>query len=181
MVLSPEDERKMSSFCQWYNHVCWGEGNRVKIDGTDHGLRMDLIPSPAALFHPALPDTDINSSPLGAWHCAHHNKKIRGERGAMSKRGKKPTPHPEDWDTKWPRVEFNKSLHTLPTPCYCFYICLSRSKSFIPQILLCVADGWMDRRLHSSCLLCLHFCLGKKLFLYACVCPSQIKNMCVRA
>lgn len=69
----------------------------------------------------------------------------------------------------------NKSLHTLLTPCYCFYICLSRSNSFIEQTLLCVADGWMDCWLHGGCLLCLHFCLGTKLSLYACVCPSHIK------
>lgn len=166
----------MLSFCQWYNSVCecWGEGNKLKIDGTDHRLRMDLIPSPADLFHPALPDTDVNSSPHEAWHSTHHNKKIRAERGSMSKRGRKPH-SPREW--AW--VKFNKSFHTLPTPCYWFYICLCRSKSFVPQTLLCFADGWMDCRLHSSCLLCLHFCLGTKLSLNACMCPSHIKCVCM--
>lgn len=56
---------------------------------------MDLIRSPPDLFHPALSDSTVNSSQHGAWRCAHHNKKIRAERGAMSKRGKKPTFHPE--------------------------------------------------------------------------------------
>ncbi|KAK2912417.1 hypothetical protein Q8A73_006530 [Channa argus] len=47
---------------------------------------MDLIPGPPDLFHPALPDTDVNSPLHRAWQCTRHNKNIRGERGAMSKR-----------------------------------------------------------------------------------------------
>lgn len=95
------------------------------------------------------------------------------------------------------KVQPNKSFHILPTLCYCFYICLSRcgSNSFIPQTRPCSADRRMDCCLHSSCLLCLHFCLGilvhlffkynKCLYIHAsvyewystvlCKCPSHIK------
>lgn len=152
---------------------------------------MDLNPSQPDSFRPALLDASVNSSQHGAWQCTYHNKKIRA---TMNKRGKRPTFHPENWDMKWARVEFCKSFHTLPTLCYCFCICLSNCVyiSFIPDSLPCSADDRMDCRLQSSCLLCLHFCLGtwrhlwrlwnSCIYIYQCmsniVCPSNLK-MCL--
>ncbi|XP_031156950.1 uncharacterized protein LOC116050863 isoform X2 [Sander lucioperca] len=61
-------------------------GEQARVIWTDGGLRMDFNPSPPDLFHPSLPNANVNSSQPGAWRCTHHNKKIRAERGAMSKR-----------------------------------------------------------------------------------------------
>ncbi|KAG7235048.1 hypothetical protein INR49_003413 [Caranx melampygus] len=55
---------------------------------------MDLILTPPDLFHPALPDASVNSSQHGAWHCTHHNKKIKAQIGAMNKRVVHPTASP---------------------------------------------------------------------------------------
>ncbi len=81
---------------------------------------MDLIPNPSDLFHPALPDSSVNFSQHGAWHCAHHNKKIRLERGVMSKRGKRHSTL--NMETE---VSLSKSLHMLPIYCHCFFMFVS--------------------------------------------------------
>lgn len=113
---------KNIGFCKWWCAFCEhrGAGNRE----TYERLRMDLIPNPSDLFHPALPDSSVNFSQHGAWHCAHHNKKIRAERGVMSKRGKRHSTL--NMETE---VSLSKSLHMLPIYCHCFWICLSRCGS----------------------------------------------------
>ncbi len=107
---------------------------------------MNLIPSPPDLFHPALPDANVNSSQHGAWRCTHHNKKFRAERGAMSKRGKKPTFHPEDRGKK--NIQFYSI--NLSTPSQHFVIVsifvsldvgpTASSHKFFPVLLIV---GWL--------------------------------------
>lgn len=142
---------------------CWVEENRLKSNGTEEGLKMDRIPTPPDLFHPALPDANIKPSQQGGWFCTHHNKKIRTERSAMSRRGKTHTYYPEmrhniGWGGGLRLINFSSTTHHIDI--VSLFVSSCGSNRFILQTIPCSVDRRMDSRLHSCCLLRLHFCLG---------------------
>lgn len=122
---------------------------------------MDCIPTPPDLFHPAPPDANIKSSQQVVWFCTHHNKKIRAERDAMSKRGKTHVlPGKLSHNMGGELSLINLSTSTHHTDIVSVFVCSCGSIRLILQTIPRSAHRRMDCRLHSSCLLCLHFCLG---------------------
>lgn len=101
---------------------------------------MDLNPSPPDLFHLTLPDANVNSSQQGAWRCTLHNKKIRAERGAVSKRGKKSTFHPQIEARMYPEFNtINLSMSSQHFVIVSIFVSASSHKLF--PVLLMV--GWI--------------------------------------